>query len=128
VFLDRLYDDLSADAVSVDNVKGAYAATQHLLQNGHRRVAILQGLPGTYANTGRVRGFRQALADGGIEVHEEYVVGDDFGTLNGFLGTKQLLHLPDPPTAIFAAGDLIALGALDALRESTGSSPGISRW
>lgn len=117
VLLDRLYDGLPADSVSVDNVKGAYAATQHLLQNGHQRVAIVQGLPGTYANTGRVQGFRQALADGGIELREEYIVGDDFGALNGFLGTKQLLHLPEPPTAIFAAGDLIALGVLDALRE-----------
>lgn len=117
VFLDRLYDDLPADSVCVDNVKGAYAATQHLLQNGHRRVAILQGLPGTYANTGRVRGFRQALVDAGIAVRDEYVAGDDFGTLNGFLTAKHLLHLPDPPTAIFAAGYLIALGVMDALRE-----------
>ncbi|MCC6395941.1 MAG: LacI family DNA-binding transcriptional regulator [Bacteroidetes bacterium] len=117
VFLDRLYDDISDDAVSVDNRKGARDATEHLIQNGHRRIAILQGLPGTYANTGRVTGFRQAMADAGIEVRDQYVVGDDFGTLNGFLGTKHLLRMEDPPTAIFAAGYLIALGALDALRE-----------
>ncbi len=117
VFLDRLYDELPVDSVSVDNVKGAYDATQHLIQNGHQRVAILQGLPGTYASTGRVTGFREALKNAGIEVREEYIVGEDFGTRNGFLGTKHLLHLPEPPTAIFAAGDLLALGALDALRE-----------
>lgn len=127
VFLDRLYDDLPADSVCVDNVKGAYAATQHLLQNGHRRVAMLQGLPGTYANTGRVSGFRQALADAGIDVREEYVAGEDFGTLNGFLTAKRLLHLPEPPTAIFAAGYLIALGVMDALREEHLSIPGMLR-
>lgn len=117
VLLDRLYDDLPVDAVSVDNVKGAYAATQHLIAQGHARIAMIQGLPGTYANTGRVTGYRQALGDAGIGVREGYVVGDDFGTLNGAIGTKQLVELAEPPTAIFAAGDLIALGVLDALRE-----------
>jgi LacI family transcriptional regulator len=123
VLLDRLYDDLPVDAVSVDNVKGAYAATQHLVQHGHTRIAILQGLPGTYANTGRLTGYRQSLVDAGIPVREEYIVGDDFGTLNGTLGMRQLLHLPEPPTAVFAAGDLIALGALDALREEHKTIP-----
>ena len=123
VLLDRLYDDMPVDAVSVDNIKGAYAATQHLIQRGHTRIAMLQGLPGTYANTGRLNGYKQALLDAGIPVREEYIVGDDFGTLNGAVGMKQLLHLPEPPTAVFAAGDLIALGALDAVRGERRSIP-----
>ncbi len=123
VLLDRLYENMAIDAVSVDNEKGAYAATQHLIERGHTRIAVLQGLPGTYANTGRLNGYRQALLDAGIAVRPEYIVGDDFGTLNGAVGMKQLLHLPEPPTAVFAAGDLIALGALDAMREARKTIP-----
>lgn len=123
VLLDRLYENMAIDAVSVDIAKGAYAATQHLIERGHTRIAVLQGLPGTYANTGRLNGYRQALLDAGIAVRPEYIVGDDFGTLNGAVGMKQLLHLPEPPTAVFAAGDLIALGALDAMREARKTIP-----
>ena len=107
--LDRWADDLEADAISVDNVKGAYLATEHLLREGHRKIAFVQGLHGTNANEGRLSGFLQAMKEGDVPAQKEYIVGDDFGTLNGYIETKSLLQLAEPPTAIFAAGDLIAL-------------------
>ena len=124
VMLDRWADDLEADAISVDNVKGAYLATGHLLREGHRKIAFVQGLRGTNANEGRLQGFLQAMKDGDAPTQAEYIVGDDFGTLNGYIETKSLLQLADPPTAIFAAGDLIALGVLKALKEETVTIPG----
>jgi LacI family transcriptional regulator len=101
----------------VDNVKGAYLATQHLLREGHRRIAFVQGVHGTNANEGRLQGFLQAMKANDVPVQEKYIVGDDFGTLNGYIETKSLLQQSEPPTAIFAAGDLIALGMLQALKE-----------
>lgn len=119
VMVDRCFEALDADSVSVDNVKGAMLAVNHLLKEGHKRIAIIQGLRGTYANETRLVGYKAALQNANIEVDDKLIVGDDFRSFNGYLKTKQLLSLSNPPTAIFTAGDLIALGALEACRESS---------
>lgn len=117
VCVDRWFADLDVDTVSVDNVRGAYLAVQHLIREGHRRIALIQGLPGTQVNNGRLQGYKQALREAHIPLEEKLIVGDDFRTYNGYLETKLLLKLEEPPTAIFTASDLIALGALEALKE-----------
>lgn len=118
VLVDRCFDDLEVDSVSVDNVKGSLLAVNHLIKEGHSRIAFIQGLPGTYANETRLQGYKNALQRAGLPLDEQLIVGDDFRTLNGYLKTKTLLSLPNPPTAIFTAGDLIALGTLEACREN----------
>lgn len=118
VMIDRCFDFLDIDSVSVDNVKGSLFAVNHLINEGHTRIAFIQGLPGTYANETRLQGYKQALDDAEIGIDERLIVGDDFRSLNGYLETKHLLKLSSPPTAIFTAGDLIALGALEACREN----------
>jgi DNA-binding LacI/PurR family transcriptional regulator len=117
VMVDRCFDELDVDSVSVDNVKGSLLAVNHLIKEGHIRIAFIQGLLGTYANQTRLDGYRQALQTAGILIDEQLIVGDDFRSFNGYLKTKSLLNLSNPPTAIFTAGDLIALGALEACRE-----------
>lgn len=119
VMLDRWPRDLDVDAIGVDNVKGGYQATQHLIHEGHKRIAFIQGRRGTNASEGRLQGYLRAMEAAQIPVLPGYVVGDDFGTLNGYIETKSLLQLNQPPTAIFAAGDLIALGVMQALREES---------
>ncbi|MBI2427401.1 MAG: LacI family DNA-binding transcriptional regulator [Ignavibacteriales bacterium] len=123
VMIDRCFDFLDIDSVSVDNVKGALLAVNHLIKEGHSRIAFIQGLPGTYANETRLQGYKQALDEAEIKIDEHLIVGDDFRSLNGYLETKHLLKLTSPPTAIFTAGDLIALGALEACRENGVSIP-----
>lgn len=118
VMIDRCFDSLDIDSVSVDNVKGALSAVNYLINQGHTRIAFIQGLPGTYANETRLEGYKRALQEANIPVDEQLIVGDDFRSLNGYLETKHLLQLSLPPTAIFTAGDLIALGALEACKES----------
>lgn len=117
VVVDRCFDSLDVDSISVDNVKGALLGVNHLIKEGHTRIAFIQGLPGTYANETRLQGYKQALAQAEIPVDHQLIVGDDFRSLNGYLETKHLLTLSSPPSAIFTASDLIALGALEALRE-----------
>lgn len=117
VMVDRCFDELDVDSVSVDNVKGSLLAVNHLIKEGHIRIAFIQGLLGTYANQTRLAGYKQALQTAGILIDEQLIVGDDFRSFNGYLKTKSLLNLSNPPTAIFTAGDLIALGALEACRE-----------
>ncbi|CAN5594178.1 LacI family DNA-binding transcriptional regulator [soil metagenome] len=117
VLLDRCFDSLDASSVTVDNYKGAFEAVTYLADQGHERIAMIQGLQGTYTNTARIRGFRDALDKRGIEIDERLIVGGDFRRENGYVETKLLLNLPDPPTAIFGMSDLITLGVLEALAE-----------
>lgn len=123
VMVDRCFEELDVDSVSVDNVKGSLLAVNHLVEAGHRRIAFIQGLRGTYANETRLQGYKSALSKAGIPIDEHLIVGDDFRSLNGYIETKLLLKLSNPPTAIFTAGDLIALGALEACRESNFAIP-----
>jgi LacI family transcriptional regulator len=123
VLVDRCSDEVEAPGVAVDNYRGAYEATEHLIAAGHRRIALIQGLPGTSTNTARVRGYRDALGAHGLPVDEALIVGGDFRQQNGYVETKLLLQRPHPPTALFATSDLITLGALDALAEEGATVP-----
>ncbi len=117
VLLDRCSESLEVDSVVVDNYRGAFDATEHLIEHGHRRIALVQGLPGTYTNTTRLKGYRDALATHGIDIDERLVVGGDFRRERAYIETKLLLNLDPAPTAIFATGDLITLGTMQALEE-----------
>lgn len=117
VLLDRCFDALDASSVVVDNYAGSSEAVEHLIRHGHRRIAIIQGLPGTYTNNERLRGYRDELQKHGIPYDASLVVGGDFREENGYMETKLLLTSSDPPTAIFATSDLITLGALKAIDE-----------
>jgi LacI family transcriptional regulator len=123
VILDRIPDGFSVDAVASDSYRGAYAVVSYLIREGHRKIAIIQGLRGTFVNKERLRGYRQALDDAGIAFEPRYAVGHDFSTVNGYLETKAFLHIADPPTAIFTVSDAIALGALEALRQERWKVP-----
>ncbi len=117
VLLDRVIDELNANCVVVDNYRGAYEATQYLIDCTHTRIAIIQGLQNTSTNNERVRGYRDALADNRIKVDDNLMVGNDFRSANGYISTKMLINMNEPPTAIFTFSDLITLGALQAISE-----------
>ncbi|HEX2963722.1 MAG TPA: LacI family DNA-binding transcriptional regulator [Ignavibacteriales bacterium] len=123
VLLDRCLEDMNANAVVVDNYAGAYKATEHLIENGHRRIAIVQGLLNTYTNNARLNGYKDALKDHNIPIQERYIVGNDFRKENGYIETKLLLSLTDPPSAIFTTSDLITLGAMQAIFEEKCTIP-----
>lgn len=118
VMIDRCSDSVDVDSVSVDNVKGSMFAMNYLIKEGHTRIAFIQGMPGSYANETRLQGYKLALHDTGIAVDKHLIVGNDFRAMNGYLETKHLLKLANPPTAIFTAGNIIALGALDACKKA----------
>lgn len=117
VLVDRYFPSLALAYVASDNAAGAREATNYLVEQGHRRIACLQGLPGTSPNEDRLRGYREALATHRIAIDETLVVGNSFGEQNGYIETKLLLRAPKPFTAILALSNLIALGALRALAE-----------
>lgn len=117
VLLDRCFDSINTNSVLVDNYSGAYKAVEHMIKYGHKRIAIIQGLRNTSTNNMRVKGYTDALKNYDIEIDERFIVGKDYRRENGYIESKLLLKLSNPPTAIFCTSDLITLGTLDAISE-----------
>jgi LacI family transcriptional regulator len=103
-------------SVGSTNFAGGMAATQHLLSLGHRRIAYLGGPPTSGCNQARMNGYRGAMEAAGAPVPKDYVWMREFLYDDGLAGGAALLDLPDPPTAIFAGSDEVALGAMEAAR------------
>jgi DNA-binding LacI/PurR family transcriptional regulator len=104
--------------VDVDNVKAAKLAVEHLVALGHRRIAMITNAPLAYtAARDRLAGYRQALETANTLFSEELVRYGDFREESGYEAMNQLLDLPEPPTAVFVASDLVAFGALVAIKE-----------
>jgi LacI family transcriptional regulator len=116
--MDERWAAAGIDTVSIDNVAAARTAVEHLLAFGHTRIAMIAGVAGTPPRELRVRGYREALAAHGIPAEERLIRAGEFTEAGGYEGTRELLGLADRPTAIFAANDLMAIGALQALREA----------
>ncbi len=108
--------------VNIDDVRGGYLATMHLIDLGHRRIAYVSDvlespfqLDGASAR--RFSGYRQALAEAGIDYRSEYYLQAHHGVREAQQMANALLALPEPPTAIFAASDTQAIGVLRAVEE-----------
>jgi LacI family transcriptional regulator len=108
----------SLETVNVDNYGGARAMIRHLLGMGHTCVAIVCGPSDNYDARERLKGYRDAIAEGAAEISAELEVEGDFTELSGYRAAPRLLKLDPRPTAIFAANDSMAIGALSALREA----------
>ena len=124
VVFDRHFSDIDLPCVTSDNQQGAYEATLHLLEHGHRSIALIQGIPDSATNIARVSGYKAALKDYGVPFSKTLIVGGGFGEENGYAATKLLLKRKDRPTAIFLVSNLIALGALRAFAEEGTNVPG----
>jgi LacI family transcriptional regulator len=105
-------------ALSVDNRGGARAAVEHLLDHGHRRIAILTGPSQNRDAQQRLAGYRAALHESGVEHDPQLEIAGDFRQESGHQAVAQLLALDPLPTALFASNDSMAIGALNALRDA----------
>ncbi len=103
--------------VDPDDLQAARTMTEHLLDLGHRRIGFITGLPGHSASTSRLDGYRAAMADWGLETPAELIQPGLFNSDSGFRATETLLALPEPPTAVFASNDLMAIGAIAKAQE-----------
>lgn len=108
---------IDAPTIGATNWAGGLAATEHLIELGHRRIGFVAGPPRLLCSRARLDGHRAALEAAGIAADETLIVPGDFYHEAGFLGANALLDLANPPTAVFAASDQMALGALEALRQ-----------
>jgi LacI family transcriptional regulator len=109
--------------VTSDNAAGAEAAVEHLYALGHRRIATVTGPLYLPPAAERLAGYRRACERLGLAVPPEYVAEGDFYLDSGESAARRLLAVAEPPTAIFAAGDQMAIGALHAAAEAGLSVP-----
>jgi LacI family transcriptional regulator len=117
VVMDREFPGLEMDVVLSDNHQGGYLATQHLLSLGHRQIGCIAGVSRITPSALRVAGYQQALQEGGVAVDPTLMMNGDFHPESGFRLAGELLARPNPPTAIFACNDLMAMGVLRAAAE-----------
>jgi LacI family transcriptional regulator len=103
-------------SVGSTNFAGGLAATQHLLDLGHRQIAYLGGPATAVCNQARMHGYRGAMEAGGAAVPHAYVRTARFSYEHGIAGGAALLELHQPPTAVFAGSDETALGVIEAAR------------
>ncbi|NDJ79389.1 MAG: LacI family transcriptional regulator [Chloroflexi bacterium] len=108
--------------VNVDNVGGAYIATDHLINLGYRRIAMIAALMNTTTGLDRYQGYCDALADHAVALEKDLVAVGDFSRESGYQAMLQLL--PAEPDAVFVANDSMATGALQAIREAKLTVPG----
>ena len=117
VLFDRFPPAYTGTAVVTDNDGASFEATNHLIQLGHQRIAIIAGTKGISAADERIEGFRRAMNDAGLTVRQEFLKYGDFNMKGGWECALELIKLPEPPTAIFSHNYEMTLGLMRALAE-----------
>lgn len=118
VGIDMDLEGNNVEVVMSDNEGGAGAAVRHLYELGHRRIATITGMVDSRPGADRLRGYRAAVQAVGLAYRDDYVAYGDFYAESGREATARLLALDEPPTAIFAAADMMAIGAIRAAAEA----------
>jgi len=117
VVLDRSIPGADVDIVRADSEKGAYQLAKHLISFGHQRITILAGPQSVSTAVDRVNGFCRALRDIGLDTCDTQILWGNYTQESGYEMAKEALATKPTPTAIFAANNFVAIGALRALKE-----------
>ncbi|PKP55719.1 LacI family transcriptional regulator [Candidatus Atribacteria bacterium HGW-Atribacteria-1] len=117
ILVSRNIEGLDKNCVIVDDEAGGIMAAEYLIKLGHRRIAHITGPLKTRSALNRLKGYKLTLKKHEIEYEDELVGEGDFRIKGGYQVMKRFLKLAEPPTAIFAANDLLALGAMQAIQK-----------
>lgn len=118
VLVDRELTEKCFESVLVDNLGGAAAAARYFIELGHTAIAMISGPLGNTPGRVRYEGFLVTLAEAGIRPPAEYLEVADFRESGGYQSMLRLLSLPEPPTAVFCANNVMTVGGLKALAAS----------
>lgn len=106
------------DVIYIDNVSAAYSVVNYLLQRNYDCIGMIAGIEDTPPRLSRILGYRKALSEYHIPLQDILIRGGDYNEAGGYQGMKELLNLTPRPCAVFAANDLMAMGALIAIGEA----------
>ena len=124
VLLDRPFSDEAADCVRIDNRKAARLAVEKLIENGHENIAVIcSNEGGEYTGYERFKGYRDAMEAAGLTIDPDYLKMRDHSIETGYESMKELLSLPNRPSAVFMSNYEVSLGAVMAVNESDLSCP-----
>ena len=118
VAVDREIPDVEIDCVVADNFEGSRAATEHLLQLGHRRIGCIVRASALSNATERIRGYQAAMRQAGLEANPDLLVSTGHGYEDGRKAMGQLLDVEPRPTAVVAYPDILAIGAIRAVLDA----------
>jgi len=112
VVVDREIAGVNVDAVLTDNRGGGYKAVHHLVELGHKRIGCISGPSELTPSAERVDGYKQAVTEAGLRWEPNLIIKGDFHSKGGYSAIEKLMSLPEPPTAVFACNDMMAIGAM----------------
>ncbi len=124
VIMNYLAKDLDVASVSIDNLKGARMATDHLVHLGHQRIAFISGDLMTQAAFDRLEGYKTSLEKAGIAFREEYSLKGDYSRKSARAAAEKILELPLRPTALFVSSDDMAMEVISVFLENNLKVPG----
>lgn len=117
VFYDNDVPSLPVDRVFVENRAASQRIVRHLLDLGHSRIAVLAGAQYSFTGRERLQGYLDAMREAGIEPRAEYIMDCHWTEIEGYKATRQLMALPERPTALFSCNYNMTVGALSLLKE-----------
>jgi LacI family transcriptional regulator len=117
VVFDRVTPHLKAPSVRIDNEDGGFQATEHLIEQGYKRIAILAGPKNLDISNKRMEGYLAALKKHKIKVDQNLIMHCDFNQDYAFFATEELLAMKKRPDAIFTISDRMAIGAMQAIKK-----------
>jgi LacI family transcriptional regulator len=123
MLLSRNIKGLQKNSISIDNIAGGFLATQYLIRLGHKKIGHITGPYNITAAIDRIKGYKKALEYYQIPFNKQYILEGDFRIKGGYRAMNNYFKLSNPPTAIFTANDLLAVGAIEAIRENSYDVP-----
>lgn len=124
VLADEFLEGENIYPIVCNKIKGAYEGVSALIELGHKRIAMINGYQDYKPSIEKLRGYKRALKDHGILYREEYIRYGDYHLDGSESHVRELMQLNQPPTAIFASNDLMAMGAIRALKHLGLEVPG----
>ncbi len=118
VLVDRTVPDIDADTVLGDSAEGSQRLVEHLISLGHRRIGLIVETDEVSTARDRLRGYEAALAAADLPLDPELVAEAAVDPGGGYEGMRRLLALDQPPSAVFTVNNLVAVGAIEAVREA----------
>lgn len=123
VLIDRAIEDQDIPSVTSDNYSGSYRAVEYLIEKGHRKIGFVGGIKGIQSTDKRLEGYKDALEDYNIKLKDELINRGNSKIQDSYKATKKLMAKTEDITAIFAANNLIIIGILQYLKESSLTYP-----
>ncbi|MBK8160267.1 MAG: LacI family DNA-binding transcriptional regulator [Rhodospirillaceae bacterium] len=117
VIVDNAWDDTPFDTITLDNVVAGLETTRHILQQGHRDIAIIAGPKGNHTSDERLQGFERAMGSAKLRLQPDFIRHADFREAGGYREAQALIDLKRRPSAIFVANNNMLIGVMRALHD-----------